>query len=83
MFPMVALAEITDFYCNTEDLITIGQALQNFPLKIDDEFRYERGSENPRDRCYDYFLLRAYTTDSVGHCAIQFAINISSRSEIG
>lgn len=67
----------TDFYCNTEDLITIGQALLNFPLKIDDEFRYDPGSENPRDKCYDCFLLRVYTLDSVGHCAIQFAININ------
>ena len=67
----------TDFYCNTEDLKTIGIALQKFPSKIGDEYRYEIGSENPKDRCYVYFLLRTYTTDSVGHCAIQFAITIN------
>ncbi len=31
----------TDFYCNAEDLKIIGQALQNFPSKINDEYRYE------------------------------------------
>lgn len=65
-------------YCNTEDLKTIGQALRNFPSKIDDEYRYELGSENPEDRWHLYFLMRVYTIDSVGHCAIQFAININA-----
>ena len=68
----------TDFYCNAEDLKTIGLALQKFPAKIGDEYRYEVGSENPKDRCYVYFLMRVYTVDSVGHCAIQFAININA-----
>lgn len=67
----------TDIYCNAEDLKTIGRALRNFPSKIDDEYRYELGSENPEDRWHLYFLMRAYTTDSVGHCAIQFAISIN------
>jgi hypothetical protein len=65
----------TDFYCNAEDLKMIGQSLKNFPSNIDDEFRYEVGSENPEERYYVYFLLRVYTIDSVGHCAIQFVIN--------
>jgi hypothetical protein len=30
----------TDFYCNAEDLKKIGKALQNFPAKIGDEYRY-------------------------------------------
>ncbi len=64
-----------DFYCNTEDLKMIGKALQNFPSKIGDEYRYEVGSENSKDRWYMYFLLRVYTIDSVGHCAVQFAMN--------
>lgn len=67
-----------DFYCNAEDLKEIGISLQNFPSKIDDEYRYELGSENPKDRWSMYFLMRAYTTDSVGHCAIQFAFNINA-----
>lgn len=66
---------ITDIYCNAEDLRAVGQALQGFPSKIDDEYRYEYGSENPEDRSYNYFSLRAYTIDSVGHSAIQFSIS--------
>ncbi len=65
----------TDVYWNIEDLKEIGKALQNFPSKIGDEYRDEYGSENPEKRCYRYFLIRVYTTDSVGHCAIQFIIN--------
>ena len=65
----------TDFYCNAEDLTKIGRALKDFPSKIGDEYCYEIGSENPKDRCYVYFLLRVYTINSVGHCAVQFVIN--------
>jgi hypothetical protein len=68
----------TDIYCNVEDLKETGKALQNFPAQIGDEYRYEYGSENPEDRCYRYFLMRAYTTDGVGHCAVQFVINQNS-----
>jgi hypothetical protein len=68
----------TDFYCNAEDLSKIGIALQSFPRGVGDEYRYECGSEKPEDRCYRYFLMRAYTTDLVGHCAIQFVINNNS-----
>ena len=68
----------TDIYCNVEDLKEIGQALQRFPATVGDDYRYEYGSEKPEDRFYRYFLLRAYTTDSVGHCAVQFIINQNS-----
>ena len=68
----------TDIYCNVEDLKEIGQALQKFPAKVGDEYRYEYGSEQPEDRFYRYFMMRAYTTDSVGHCAVQFIINQNS-----
>jgi hypothetical protein len=68
----------TDIYCNVEDLKEMGKALQNFPTEISDEYCYQYGSENPEDRFYRYFLIRVYTTDSVGHCAIQFAINKNS-----
>ena len=64
-----------DFYCNVEDLTEIGQQFKNFPQKIGDEYQYEYGSENPKDNYYSYFLFRVYTTDSLGHCAIQIAMN--------
>ncbi len=63
----------TDIYCNASDLNEIGRALRSFPKRIDDEYRYEYGSEGPDS--YNYFLLRVYTFDSVGHSAVQFSIN--------
>ena len=68
----------TDIYCAVEDLKEIGTALQHFPARIGDEYRYEYGSEDPENPFHRYFMLRAYTTDSVGHCAIQFAMNQNS-----
>ena len=65
----------TDIYCGVEEIKELGKALQNFPATVGDDYRYEYGSEKPEDRFYRYFLLRAYTTDSVGHCAVQFIIN--------
>jgi hypothetical protein len=65
----------TDIYCDVQNLAEIGNALQEFPKKIDDEFVYEYGSEVKEDKFYRYFRLRVYLTDSLGHCAIQFYIN--------
>lgn len=66
-----------DFYCNVEDIKKIGEALSSFPQKIDDEFSYTNGSDDPNDRHYRLFTIRAYTTDGVGHCAIQFKVNLN------
>lgn len=65
----------TDIYCNVTDLAEIGHALQKFPKVAGEEYQYDYGSEDPTQRCYRYFLLRVYTTDSVGHCALQIAMN--------
>lgn len=67
-----------DIYCGVEELKEMGRALRRFPAKVGDEYRFEYGSEKPEDRFYRYFLMRAYTTDAVGHCAIQFVINLNS-----
>lgn len=69
----------TDIYCNIEDLKEIGDRLQNFPVRVGDEVRYEHGSEDPTLRRYRYFMLRAYTTDSAGHCALQIKMNNNTR----
>lgn len=66
-----------DIYCNVDDLADIGRGLKDFSGKIGDEYRYEYGSESPAKRFYRYFLLRAYARDSLGHCAIQFAMNLN------
>jgi hypothetical protein len=65
----------TDIYCNVEDLKEIGEALQNFPNKIDDLYIYEYSSEKVEDRFYRHFWLKVYTVGSLGYCAIQFHIN--------
>jgi hypothetical protein len=69
----------TDIYCNADDLKKIGDRLKNFPIQVGDEFRYEYGSEDPAQRFHGYFLLRAYTTDSAGHCALQVKMNNNAR----
>lgn len=68
----------TDLYCAVDDLREIGIALRNFPARAGDEYRYEYGTEDPQVRFYRYFLLRAYTFDALGNCALQIAINLNA-----
>ena len=65
----------TDFYCNTRQIADIGNGLIKFPQSIGDEYIFQNGSEDPKDNCYRFFLMRAYTIDLLGHCALQFAMN--------
>jgi hypothetical protein len=66
-----------DFYCNVDDFGQIGTALANFPARVGDEYVYERGSEDPADRCYRYVRLRAYTVGRRGDCALQLSMNLN------
>ncbi len=66
-----------NFYCAVDDLQEIGQSLIEFPSKVPDEYRYEYGSDDPTKRWYSHFMLRAYTTDAVGHCALQLVMNLN------
>lgn len=68
-----------DFYCEVKDIKEIGKALISFPTRIDDEYCYSYGS---KDNYYRFFLIRAYTTDGVGHCAIQFKINLNEEEPL-
>jgi len=72
-----AFAGATDIYCNIDDLTKIGRGLRAFPSKVGDEYVYEYGTEDPSAKFYRHFVLRAYTIDGVGHCALQFAINLN------
>ena len=65
----------TDFYCNTREIAEIGNSLLTFPKRIGDEYVYRNGSDDPKDNCYRFFLMRAYTVGLLGHCALQFTIN--------
>jgi hypothetical protein len=64
-----------DYYCNADDLKIIGNGLANFPKHIGDEYKYEIGSPNPKDRWAYHFMLRAITINMSGHCALQVVMN--------
>jgi hypothetical protein len=64
-----------DFYCNVSELKEIGAALQSFPTRVPQEYVYEYGSPKPEDRFYRHLVLRAYTVDAAGHCALQIRID--------
>lgn len=71
-----------DIYCNAEDIKKIGNKLLEFPRKIGDEYCFTYGSEKSEDRVYRFFVMRAYTVDAVGHCAIQFKINLNEKEPL-
>lgn len=65
----------TEIYFNVEDIAAMGDALKSFPKSVGDEYRYICGSEKPKAHESDYFMLRAYTTNAKGDCALQFAFD--------
>ena len=65
----------TDIYVDREQLVEIGEALSQFPTRVDDVYEFLYGSEDPEKNFYRFFAMKAYTTNSLGRCAIQFAIN--------
>jgi hypothetical protein len=67
----------TDIYCTVSDIAEIGRALKAFPANVGDEYKYEYGSPDPRANWASYFVLRAFTIDRAGRCALQFTINLN------
>jgi len=63
------------FYINAGDLLDLAEELENFPRHASAVYLWELGSEKNEDRFAYYFRMRLFTTDSVGHCAIQFRFN--------
>lgn len=73
-----------EFYCDTDDLINLGNALRVFPKKAPDEYFFELGSNKPEDNYAYYFAIHAYTTDRSGHSALQIVLdNNKSRPDEG
>jgi hypothetical protein len=68
-----------EYYCNALDLIDMGTKLMAFPASIGDSYSYELGSPRPEDRFAFHFVLRAYTMDSSGHCALHISLNNNRR----
>jgi hypothetical protein len=64
-----------EFYINAESLLEWAKGMEEFPSHAKSMLRWEIGSENPDDRFSFYFRMRLFTTDSVGHCALQLRFN--------
>lgn len=60
-----------EFYTRPEELAAIGSVLAAFPTKIPDEYRYNDREDERRSWRSRGFTLRAFTTDSWGHCALE------------
>lgn len=69
---------VQDFYTYPEDLNIFGSNLYKFPQNIKDEVRFELGEQTDK---YAYFvLIRAFLYNSVGHAAIEFAVDNNAKS---
>jgi hypothetical protein len=69
---------VLEFYDNASAFKEWADALENFPSHSRAVFLHELGSERPEDRSAHYFRLRVFTTDGLGHCAIQLRMNNNS-----
>ncbi len=63
------------YYDNADSLISFAENLEVFPRHNSDVFLHELGSERPEDNFAFYFRFRAFTTNSIGGCAIQLRLN--------
>jgi len=68
-----------DIYVAADDLAEIGRGLSDFPQQVPDEYIFEHGSEDPTERFYRHFRLRAYTVGRRGQCAIEFRMNLNEK----
>jgi len=57
-------------YCYPEQFSQFGQALIDFPNSTSHEVNFELGSTDPSYA--EHLLLRAFVSDGVGHCAVEF-----------
>jgi len=66
---------VLEYYDNANAFKEWADALESFPRHSRAVFLHELGSERPEDRNAHYFRFRAFTTDGLGHCAIQIRMN--------
>jgi hypothetical protein len=64
-----------EFYLNADALTEWATELEIFPRHAKSVALWELGSERPEDRFAFYFRMRLFTTDSVGHGAIQLCFS--------
>jgi hypothetical protein len=68
-----------EYYCNADDLATLGSVLTRFPRRTPDEHVYELGSPEPDRRFAFHLRVHFFTTDSVGHCGLSIVMNNNRR----
>lgn len=64
-----------EIYCDPEDIERFASSLKKFPQGIQDQYRFEFGSEYKPDNWAYYLLLRSYVYDGAGHCALKVRMN--------
>ena len=64
---------VQDFYTYPEDLDALGVGFYKFPQSIQDEVQFELGDRT--GKWAHFVLVRAFLFDSVGHAAIEFAVD--------
>lgn len=64
-----------EFCINADDLLEWAAEMEQFPRHAASVQLWELGSEYPEDRFAFYFRMRLFTTDGLGHCALQFRFN--------
>lgn len=62
-----------DFYAYPDNIKEFAKFLQNFPRSINDEAKFESGSEE--QGYYNYLLIRAFVYDMVGHSAFEIKMD--------
>ena len=69
---------VQDFYTYPENLDVLGADFYKFPQSIQDEVRFELGDRT--GKWAHFVLVRAFIFDSVGHAAIEFAVDNNATS---
>jgi len=66
---------VLEYYDSANVFKDWADALENFPPHSSAAFLHELGSEQVEDRVAHYFRFHVFTTDRLGHCAIQLRMN--------
>jgi hypothetical protein len=64
-----------EYYCNADDLRTLGKQLTNFTGTNKEEIIYQLGSEDKQDRFAFFLGIRVMPLDLSGHCAVLIRLN--------
>ena len=68
-----------EIYAKASDLNDAAAAISGFPKNDNDEFVWELGSEDERERFAFYFRLRVFPLSATGRCAVELRFNNNQR----